>query len=302
MQPLIERLSRGQTILLDGATGTELQKRGAPMNHAVWSATATLTHPEILRQIHVDYILAGAKIIISNTFSTSRHLLAQAGMATDFPRLNRRAVEIAREARERAAQPGVYIGASISTENFEFNPPAIEQARSFFKEQAGIMAQAGADLILLEMMRDVEYTQAAIEAASSCGLPVWVGFSCQVDPTGEVRMWERNETLAHVIQNLDLPGEDCLISIMHTLTEDVEPALEILQRAWSGYSGVYAHSGKFTMPNWQFIDMISPEEYAAAASGWLAQGAQMVGGCCGIGPDHIRALNDLIAGNTFQET
>ncbi len=296
------QFSRGQILLLDGATGTELQKRGVPMNHAVWSATATLTHPEILRQIHLDYIEAGAQLIIANTFSTSRHLLSQAGMEKDFVRLNRRAVQIAREAREVSAQSGVLVAASISPENFVFNPPPVSLAKDFFAEQSEIYAKAGADLIMLEMMREVEYTQAALDAARSCGLPVWVGLSCQVDPVGEVRMWGGRTTLEQVVQNLDLAKEETLISIMHTLTENIEPSLEVLKRNWDGYTGVYAHSGKFMMPDWQFIDMISPADYAATARGWLDLGVQMVGGCCGIGPDHIRELRSMIALRSTQET
>jgi S-methylmethionine-dependent homocysteine/selenocysteine methylase len=177
----------------------------------------------------------------------------------------------------------------------------VTQAGEFFAEQAEILAQAGADLIMLEMMRDVEYTQAALDAAQSSGLPVWVGLSCRVDSYGEVRMWNGEETLANVIQNLDIPKEDTLISIMHTLTEDIGSSLDVLMSIWDGFIGVYAHSGKFIMPDWQFIDMISPDDYAAAAHGWLEKGVLMVGGCCGIGPEHIRVLKALIAAHHTKE-
>ncbi len=77
---------------------------------------------------------------------------------------------------------------------------------------------------------------------------------------------------------------------MHTEAEEVLPALSVLKDHWSGPIGVYAHSGRFVMPHWQFNDVISPGGYLAHARRWIAAGAQLIGGCCGIGPDHIRLL------------
>ena len=84
------------------------------------------------------------------------------------------------------------------------------------------------------------------------------------------------------------------VLVMHTLTENVDACLDVLQSRWSGPIGVYAHSGKFVSPNWNFIDMISPEDYAANARRWLDRGVQVIGGCCGIGPEHIARLNELV--------
>ncbi len=96
MTLLTERLARGEVIILDGATGTELERRGASMNAKAWSAAVLGTHPDIVRQVHEDYIRAGADIIITNTFSTSRHLLAAAGLEDQFESLNADAVRVAR--------------------------------------------------------------------------------------------------------------------------------------------------------------------------------------------------------------
>ena len=90
------------------------------------------------------------------------------------------------------------------------------------------------------------------------------------------------------------PEDTPLISIIHTLTEDIQPSLAVLKQNWAGPMGVYAHSGEFIMPNWQFIDMISPQDYAAAAKKWIEQGVQVIGGCCGIGPEHIRVLKETL--------
>jgi len=81
---------------------------------------------------------------------------------------------------------------------------------------------------------------------------------------------------------------------MHTLTENIAPALEIVRQHWSGPIGAYAHSGGWIDPDWQFVNMISPEDYLAAAQRWVEIGAQVIGGCCGIGPEYIQVLKERL--------
>ncbi len=100
---LTARLAAGGLLLLDGATGTELQRRGVRMHSEAWCATATLTDPEILLEVHRDYILAGADIITTNTFSTNRSMLEPAGLGDRLREINRAAVQLALKARELAS-------------------------------------------------------------------------------------------------------------------------------------------------------------------------------------------------------
>jgi S-methylmethionine-dependent homocysteine/selenocysteine methylase len=115
-EAIAARLAGGGTVLLDGATGTELQRRDVPMDDAAWCALAALTHPDTLRAVHEDYVRLGCDVITTNTFASARHLMARAGREDDTKLGYRRAVEIAREARERAAagRP-VAVAGSIST-------------------------------------------------------------------------------------------------------------------------------------------------------------------------------------------
>jgi S-methylmethionine-dependent homocysteine/selenocysteine methylase len=290
------RLDRGEVIILDGATGTELEKRGAPMDRTAWSAAALLTHPDIVRQVHEDYIRAGADIIITNTFGTARHVLEPAGLGDRFRQLNSQAVVLAQEARERVADRAIFIAGSISTFNANNDAsykPSAAQARANYRDQAEILVEAGVDLIMLEMMLDVEQTTYAVEAALAAGCPVWVGFSCKIGDDKSVSSLDHRYSLASVLEAV-LPLGGSLMSIMHTLTEDTAPALQVLMEHWRGPVGAYAHSGTFTMPNWHFIDVISPEDYLAAAQTWVEMGAQVIGGCCGTGPEHIRLLKERL--------
>jgi S-methylmethionine-dependent homocysteine/selenocysteine methylase len=148
-------------------------------------------------------------------------------------------------------------------------------------------------VIALEMMRDLEQTTYAVEAAVATRLPVWVGFSCKTTDEGTVVLWDGNHTLAEALEQIPPLGTS-LVSIMHTLTEDMPPALREVTGRWSGPVGAYPHSGAFIMPNWQFIDMVSPEDFTTQAQGWLGMGGQLIGGCCGIGPEHIRMLKERL--------
>ena len=290
-----KRLRQGELIIMDGGTGTELEKRGVPMEEKGWSASSTITQPEILRQIHEEYIRAGADIIITNTFSTSRHVLDSCNLADKFELINATAARIAVEARDNAADRPIYIAGSISTTTFGEEQPTPAVALTNFNDQANILADNGVDFFVLEMMRDIEYTNIAHQAAKQTGLPVWIGYSTNVDDEGKVQLTYTQGTIsfADALQTLSAK-ETPLVSVMHTLTEDIQPSLSVLKEKWSGPIGVYAHSGEFIMPNWQFIDIISPEAYASEAQKWVAQGVQVIGGCCGIGPKHIQVLREIL--------
>jgi S-methylmethionine-dependent homocysteine/selenocysteine methylase len=297
---LAQRLANGDVILLDGATGTELERRGVPMDGQAWSATATLTHPDVVRSVHEDYIRAGADVIITNTFATARCHLEAAGLGEGVAEVNQRAVELAREARDRAAGGrDVWVAGSLSTMAPGAEParrPPVADMSAMLGEQADILARAGADLLVLEMMRDVDYTTGAVDAARATGLPVWVGFSCRRAADGVVRMFSgvRDDlAFADVIAPVMVHG-GALLAVMHSDFGDTGPAIEVAKRHWTGPLAAYPESGHFVMPNWQFVDVMSPEDFVTHAMGWLGQGVQVLGGCCGLGPEHIRLLRERL--------
>jgi homocysteine S-methyltransferase len=216
------RLDAGEVLILDGAMGTELQRRGVPMDDVAWDAAALATHPNLVREVHEDYIEAGADVIITNTFATARHVLGPAGMGGQFRALNIRAVALAKEARDNVADGPVSIAGSISTmsaRNDRSYEPRPEKARENYREQAEVLAESGVDVIALEMMRDLEQTSHAAEAAVATGLPVWVGFSCKTTDGGTVVLWDGHHTLAEALEQIPPIGASVL-SVMHTLTDD----------------------------------------------------------------------------------
>ncbi len=292
---LDERIAGGEVVLIDGATGTELEARGVPMHATAWSGTAVLDYGEVLREVHEDFIRAGAEVIITNTFAAARHVLEPAGHGDRVAVVNRKAVEIAQAARDRAANGPVAIAGSMSnsflrTAGSDWLRP--ETLAATFREQAEVLAEAGVDLIALEMMRSPELARPAIEAAVTTGLPVWVGASCRRSGDGGlVTFDEPARDFAAELSRLTGLGAG-LIAVMHSEVADTGPGLDAVRAHWSGPLGAYPNSGHFVMPNWQFVDIISPDNLVAEAKRWVAQGVQVIGGCCGIGPDHIRRLKD----------
>jgi homocysteine S-methyltransferase len=291
---LMDRIEAGEQVFIDGATGTEIERRGVPQLDNAWNGGGALSHPEILRVVHEDYIRAGAEILISNTFATLRSALRDAGVEKDFDAYNRRGVELACEARAALGANAVVVAGGISHWSWSGNHPILEELRDNATEQAAIMKDAGADLIMLEMMSKVEPMLAVLDGVQGCGLPVWVGLSCKLDSNGTPRLYDSDntigeQTLADAIDALN--GRNVpLISIMHTEVSYVDACLDVVEKMWAGPVGVYAHSGNYVGGKWVFNSVITPVDYAAAAEGWRNRGVRVIGGCCGVGPIHIRAL------------
>ena len=113
---LDQKLDAGEVIVLDGATGTEIARHGAPLDGASWAGVFNKSHPDIVRQVHEDYIRAGADIITANTFATHRHVLDGAGLGDESVAITRRGIELALEARDRVApERPVAVAGSMST-------------------------------------------------------------------------------------------------------------------------------------------------------------------------------------------
>ena len=288
-QRLMDQIESAKPVLIDGATGTEVERRGVPKLTHAWNAGGTLSSSTVVQQIHEDYIRCGARIIISNTFATHRSTLEDAGVGDQFEAYNRRAVEIACAARDSLSADNVLVAGGLSHWSFTHRPPTERVLRANATEQARIMADAGAELLLLEMMANIERTRAVLDGALASGLPVWVGYSCKLDEHSQVVLLE-GEPLADAIaalEGLDVP----LISIMHTDVEIVSQCLDVVDSCWNGPVGVYAHSGEFEDDaGIKFDTVISKEGYCDYVGQWLGKGVNVIGGCCGVGPEHITHL------------
>ena len=300
---LMQRLADGDVIILDGATGTEIERLGGEMHDDVWCAMATETHPDVVRTVHEKYIDAGAQIITTNTYASGRDSLNVGGLGDKSDELCQRSAELALAARENAGNSPVWVAGSISAYG-RLEEKGASQMRSDFARQAEVLAGAGVDLVLLEMLGcDVPMTVAAIEETSKAGLPVWVALSCMTEegssevalgigqlytePTVRFAEGAFGDAAAEIAQ----AGGDVYF-VFHSRVEIAREALRQLRESVDRPVGMYPHCGYWAAPDWKFVNMISPEDYLEEAKAWVSDGAQIVGGCCGIGLDHMKLLSD----------
>jgi S-methylmethionine-dependent homocysteine/selenocysteine methylase len=294
------KLRAGKTIILDGGTGTDIQRRGAPMSGDTWCADANLTHGDIVKAVHLDYIAQGADIITANTYATSPLTFSHIGRVDEVNKIDAIAVAIAKQA---AHGTDVCVAGSMSTmrpmqSGTDRNNLAIawsdDELRSLFVIKAKGLKDSGVDLIMMEMMRDADYAVLACEAAIATGLPVWIGIAIEKRDDGELTGFGRSDQLLKDIAPALAALKPDVISIMHSSPEDTGPAIEILKKSWSGPIGTYPESGYFKSPDWLFTE-IAPADLVTAAKAWQQQGVTIFGGCCGIGPSHIAALHEEFA-------
>ena len=287
-------LDSGQVLLIDGASGTELQRKGVPMDEVAWSGAAVLTHPDAVREMHEEYIRAGAKVIITNTFGSTRQMMGPAGYGDQVEKVHRDAVRLAKEARENCGDPSIAIAGSISTEPPRFDRDdflAPDDELAAYREAAHLLADAGADLIALEMMVDEAHASRAMEAALETGLPIWLGVSCRRNDQGELVSFDFADiAFADILDRL-IPMGPNVVNVMHSPIDSIHDAVAEVRKRWSGPIGVYPESGYFTKPHWNFVDVIDPEDLVDEAKRWVAAGVQLVGGCCGTNAAHIEALH-----------
>ena len=294
---LHDRIAGGELVIIDGATGSELEARGVPMVQKGWSVLAQLEYPDVLRTLHEDYIRSGASVVITNTFGAGRHLLEPGGLGDRIAEAHTSAVEIARQACD-VAESEVAVAGSISTYMADHDDPRwLGRLDETYREQVSLLVDAGVDLIALEMMQRPDLAMPAVHAAVESGLPVWVGVSAQRSPDGDggIVTLDHPEVALGEIVELVVAEPIGVLSVMHTSVPDTGPALDLVRAHWSGPMGAYPEAGYFEEPHWRFVDIIEPDALVGAARDWMGQGVGIVGGCCGLGVDHIRALTAGLA-------
>jgi S-methylmethionine-dependent homocysteine/selenocysteine methylase len=282
----LERLHSGPPLLMDGATGTELERRGARCELPLWSARALVEQPELVRRIHEDYVAAGAELLTANTFRTQRRVLSRAGLAERAAGLTGLAVEIARRVAAASDRPVGVLGSAPPLEDC-FRPdlvPDDPDLESEHAEHARHLAAAGVDAILVETMNSIRESRVALRAARATGLPALVSFVCwegatllSGEPLRGALDAARELSPAAVLVNCLPPG-------------NVPPCLDALRQSGLPF-GVYANLGAPVQDGlYGRTDDCPPEAFAEHAADWLAAGASLVGGCCGTTPGHIAAV------------
>jgi len=287
----LEKLQSGGVLVIDGGTGSELRRRGAPWGDATWSGLAGAARHDLLVNIHMDYIAAGAEVIIANTFGTARFVLESVGFGEHFKMINRDALAAAFEARERSGMD-VAVAGSISCLPPGFDHEAYPdpgRERADYQELVDLFDAEGVDLIALEMLQDDRHAALACDAVRASGLPFWIGVSCRLSADGQslVGFDSPGMPLAGILDAL-LSYEPAVMNVMHSPVNAVARALTEVRSRWHGFVGAYPEID-------EQAPAVSPNALATLGAGWVEQGARVIGGCCGTGPEYIRALKVLCA-------
>ncbi len=296
-------------MLLDGATGTELQRRGVDTSLPLWSARALLEAPAVLRAIHADYVTAGADILTTNTFRTHRRTLTRAGLGERTRELTQFAVRLAREAAQQADRK-VFVAGSLSPLEDCYSPQLVPPDGELWIEHAEMahdLAQAGCDLLLIETMNTIREAVIAARCAATTGLPVCVSFVAGLNglPPDQITQIGSDESLApltllsgesisEAVQAVQ-PLRPAVILLNCVPLAYIDRAFDELRAAYHGPIGLYANVGYADdRVGWALTDDVRPAAYAQRARSWLQRGATIIGGCCGTTPEHIAALKEIL--------
>jgi S-methylmethionine-dependent homocysteine/selenocysteine methylase len=286
--------------------GRELRRRGVRIADTIWSASALLDAPETVRQVHADFIAAGADVIITNTYGVIRHELAREGVEDRFADLNRLACELAARACAEAGRQ-VLIAGALPPLRGSYRPDLVgpyDEIEPLYAEQAALLAPH-VDLLICETMSSAAEGLAAASAACKTGKPVWLSWTLHEDRSGRLRSGERVAAAHRALD--DLPVQAFLVNCC--APESISVALPELVALAAGPVGGYANAFAPVPDDWTLdgsgptnglLDLrgdMTPEVYAGFAQAWLDAGARLIGGCCGIGPEHIAKLGELIEVN-----
>lgn len=285
------RLHQGPPLLLDGATGTELERRGQPCPLPLWSSRALLVCPDLVEEIHSDYAQAGAEIITANSFRTQRRTLERG--VSEYPGLGDRAAELtalaidlARAGAQRGKSARWVAGSAAPLEDC-YRPDLVPDEEALLTEHtlhAAHLAEAGADLILVESMNCIREAVAACEAAKRTQLPFWVSFI-----TAGSGLLLSGEALTEAVAAV---GDFAPLGIGINCMPPSATRVDLSPLRQSGLAfGLHANLGEpGAHPADPRAEDYTPEEFAECAARWEEQGATWIGGCCGTTPAHTAAL------------
>lgn len=281
--------AKGRTILLDGATGSYLKTKGMPLSGACTEKWA-YEHPEVIAEMQKAYADAGSDIIYAPTFGANRISLGNLGLADELETLNR---TLAKRTKETVGSR-VKVAGDISTTGQALEPMGTmtyERLLDIYKEQMGILAEAGVDLFVAETLLSLDEAMAICDAAAAVAdLPLFVSFTCEGDGNlyfgGTV--FEAAETLeamgvSAVGVNCSV-GPDQLSAVVENLARAV--SIPVIAKPNAGLPAI-TETG-------QAIYSMKEDEFARNVKHLVDCGASIVGGCCGTTPDYIRRLKEEI--------
>jgi S-methylmethionine-dependent homocysteine/selenocysteine methylase len=288
-----------QITLLDGGMGQELVARSGDAPTPLWATRVMIDHPGMVRDIHADYFAAGASVATTNTYAIHHDRLERFDLDHLFHALHLRALAEAHEARAAHGRGLIAgsMGPLVATYRPEVTLP-VDEAAPKYAEIARILGNH-VDLILCETMASVEQAEGAVAGAQASGRPVWLSVSVDDHDGSRLRSGEAVGELAQIVSRYPVAAVLANCSVPEAMA-DALAGLKPLGLPFGAYANGFTHiSGNFlkdapTVAELTHRHDLTPEKYADFAMTWVGMGATIVGGCCEVGPAHIRHLADRL--------
>ena len=287
MQPFKEILSTDRILVFDGAMGTMLYAKGVYINRCY--DELNLSNPDLVREIHTEYIRAGADIIETNTFGATAHKLQQYGLEGNLHEINHIAAKVARE----AAGDRAYVAGAIGPLGLRiepYGPTSFDEARQMFKAQVEALLEGNIDLFILETFSDVSEIRQAIAAVRElCDLPIIAQMTIMTD--GNTMFGTTPELFTERLDEwgADVIGLNCGVGPAIILS-----ALEKMREVTKKKLSAQPNAGLPRDVQGRQFYMCSPEYMSKFAKRFIQSGAKFIGGCCGTTPAHIKLISDSV--------
>lgn len=288
--------------ILDGGMGRELKRIGAPFQQPEWSALALMDDPDFVRQAHQNFIDAGADIITTNSYAVVPFHIGEARFAARGTELAELAAKIARECADKAGR-AVVVAGSLSPVLGSYRPDLFQLEAALRIYKVLIDAQAPfVDHWLAETQSSIAEIKAVRQALGDNNKPLWVSFTLDDEPANGQALLRSEETVTDAVAaaiELNVSGILFNCSQPEVMTAAVEAAVAEIQRQGKSIPvGVYANAfpaqSKEAEANAELDEIradLNPAAYLVWAQTWVKAGASIIGGCCGITPEHIAALS-----------
>lgn len=295
MKNFRELLESDTIYVFDGAMGTRLYEKGVYINRSY--DELNLINKDLVREVHAEYVKAGADIIQTNTFSANYNKLQQFGLDPQLKEINISAAKIARE----AAGDKVFVGGTIGPLGLRiepYGPTSFDEAKAMFKQQAEALLEGGIDLFVLETFSDLSEIQQAIKAVKEvCDLPIVAQIAIQMD--GNTVFGATPEIFTNRLETwgADVIGLNCSVGPALFLT-----ALEKMRAVTTKKISAQPNAGLPRDVQGRQMYMCSPEYMAEFSRRFIQVGANFIGGCCGTTPAHIKLLADAIRSVSPRQT
>lgn len=286
-------------VLIDGGMGQELMKRSKAKPHPLWSSKVLLEEPELVKNAHIDFINAGARIITLNAYSSTRERLDRDGAEGMFNQLQDKAIEVANRARDHCKRSDIRIAGCLPPLFGSYKPehaPPLEECIERYQQISNKQAPY-VDLFICETMSSIKEAKASVTAATHHNIETW----CALTVSDQLNSFLRsNESLESAIINLkEYEHKANLIncSIPESITFSLD-CFKTDKRPFGAYANGFTSIDKLAVGGTVEVlkqrKDLGPDSYLKHVLNWLKIGAKIIGGCCEISPAHIRAINDTL--------